>query len=97
MLTLRPRAASLIAAIIATLPGFDGLLLRPDHMAVLAEAPQVVWDVRAVREDMVHLVRLVAAEHTEPAVALKNYSPDVRPVLRQLLTAPGLTTPRHRS
>lgn len=64
-------------------------------MAVLAEAPQVIWDVRAVREDMVHLIRLVATEHAEPTIALKDSGPDLTPVLRQLLTAPRLTTPRH--
>ena len=79
------------------LPRLDRLLLRSDHMAVLAEAPQVVWDVWAIREDMVHLVSAVAAEHTEPAVTLKDCGPNLPPVPGKLLTAPGLTIPRHRS
>lgn len=64
MLTLWPRSASLIAAIVATLPRLDGLLLRSDHVTVLAEAPQVIWDVRTIRKDMIHLIRLIATEHT---------------------------------
>ena len=64
-------------------------------MTVLAETPQIVWYVRTIREDMVHLIRLVAAEHTEPAVTLKDCDPNLPPVLGKLLTAPGLTTPRH--
>ena len=95
MLTLRPWAASLIAAIIAAFSCLDGLLLRPCHMAVLAETPEIVRDVRPVREDVIHLIRLVAAEHAKPAVTLKDRAPDLLPVLRELLTAPGLPTPRH--
>lgn len=95
MLTLRPWAASLIAAIIAALSCLDGLLLRPSHVAVLAEAPQVIRDVRAVREDVVHLIRLIATEHAKTAVTLKDRAPDLLPVLRELLTAPRLPTPRH--
>lgn len=96
MLTLRPWAASLVAAIVAALSCLDGLLLRSRHVAVLAEAPQVVWHVGAIREDMVHLIRPSATEHATPAVALKDREPDLLPVLRELLTAPGLPTPRQQ-
>ena len=96
MLTLRPWAASLVATIVAALSCLDGLLLRSRHMAVLAEAPQVVRHVRAIWEDVVHLIRLIAAEHAETTVALKDRAPNLLPVLRELLTAPGLPTPRHR-
>ena len=96
MLTLRPWAASLIAPIVAALSCLDRLLLRSSHMAVLAEAPQVIRHVRAVWEDVIHLVRLIAAEHTEPAIPFEDRAPNLLPVLRELLTAPGLPTPRQQ-
>ena len=96
MPTLRPWAASLIAPIVAALSCLDRLLLRSSHMAVLAEAPQVIRDVRAVWEDVVHLIRPGTTEHATPAVALKDREPDLLPVLRELLTAPGLPTPRQQ-
>ena len=95
MLTLRPWTASLIATIIAALSCLNRLLLCSSHMAVLAEAPQVIRHMRAVREDVVHLIRRVAAEHADAAVPFEDRSPDLRPVLREFLTAPRLTTPRH--
>ena len=95
MLTLRPWAASLIAPIVAALSCLDGLLLRSRHVAVLAEAPEIVWHVRAIREDMIHLIRGVAAEHAHATIPFEDCLPDLRPVLRELLTAPGLPTPRH--
>ena len=82
MLTLRPWAASLIAPIVAALSCLDGLLLCSSHMAVLAKAPQIVWDVWPIREDVVHLVRLVATEHTEAAIPFEDCVPDLLPVLR---------------
>ena len=88
--------ASLVAAIIATLAGLYGLLLRSGHVAVLAEAPQIVWHVGAIREDVVHLVRPIAAEYTESTVPFEDRAPDLLPVLRELLTAPGLPTPRQQ-
>lgn len=95
MLTLRPWAASLIAAIIAALSCLDRLLLRSRHVAVLAEAPQVIRDVRAVREDVVHLIRLTTTEHTDTTVSFEDSGPNFRPILRQLTAAPRLFTPRH--
>lgn len=82
MLTLHPWAASLIAAIIAALSSLNGLLLCSSHMAVLAEAPQVILDVRAIGEYVVHLVGLVAAEYAESTVPFEDCVPDLLPVLR---------------
>lgn len=82
MLTLRPWASSLIATSIAALSRLNGLLLCSDHVAVLAETPQVIRHVRPVREDVIHLIRLIATEHTKPAVTLKYRAPDLLPVLR---------------
>ena len=96
MLTLRPWAASLIVAIIAALSCLNRLLLRPRHVAVLAEAPQVIRHVGSVGEDVVHLIRPGPTEHTDAAIAFKDRTPDLLPVLRELLTAPRLPTPRHR-
>lgn len=96
MLTLRSWTSSLVASIVAALSCLDGLLLCSSHMAVLAEAPQVIWDVRAIGKDVVHLIRPSTTEHATPAVALKDREPDLLPVLRELLTAPGLPTPRQQ-
>lgn len=96
MFTLRPWTSNLITPIIAALSRLDGLLLRSSHVAVLAEAPQIVWDVRPIREDMVHLIRPSATEHAKTAVTLKDRAPDLLPVLRKLLTAPRLPTPRQQ-
>ena len=82
--------------IIAALSRLNGLLLCSSHMAVLAEAPQIVWGVRPIREDVIHLVCLIAAEHAKSAVAFKDRAPDLLPVLRELLTAPGLPTPHQQ-
>ena len=95
MLTLRPWAASLIAAIIAAFSCLDGLLLRPCHMAVLAEAPQIVRYMGSVGEDVVHLIRPGPTEHTDAAIAFKDRAPNLLPILREFLTAPRLSTPRH--
>ena len=96
MFALWSWAASLIATIIAALSRLDGLLLRSRHVAVLAEAPQVIRHVGAIGEDMVHLVCGVAAEHAHATIPFEDRLPDLRPVLRELLTAPRLPTPRHR-
>ena len=96
MLTLRPWAASLIATIVAALSCLDGLLLCSCHMAVLAETPEIVRDVRPIGEDMIHLISRAAAEHAHTAIPFEDRLPDLRPVLRELLTSPRLPTPRHQ-
>lgn len=95
MFALWPWAASLIAAIIAALSCLDGLLLCSSHMAVLAETPQVIRHVGSVREDVIHLIRPGATEHADTTIPLEDSAPDLLPILRELLTAPRLPTPRH--
>lgn len=82
-------------AIIAALAGLYGLLLRPGHMAVLAQAPEIVWHVRAIWKDVVHLISWIAAEYAHAPIPFEDCLPDLRPVLRELLAAPRLPTPRH--
>ena len=96
MFALWSWAASLIATIVTALSRLDGLLLRSRHVAVLAEAPQVIRHMRAVREDVVHLVRLIATEDADTTIPFEDRAPNLLPVLRELLTAPRLPTPRHQ-
>lgn len=85
MLALRSRASSLIASIIASLPGFYRLLLRAHHVAVLAQGSKIVRHVRAVGDNVVHLIRWVTAEHAQAAISPQDHSPNLVPVLRELL------------
>lgn len=81
MFRLRPRASSLIAPIIAATPSLHSLLLRPHHMAVLAQTTKVLRHVRTVREDVVYLIRLRTTENATTPITNKNTLTNLPPIL----------------